>query len=257
MPQIVNTWDSGLYDDKHSFVYHYGSSLIELLDPQMDERILDVGCGSGVLTEEIRKRAGEVIGMDASLGMIQKARSSFPHCDFRVGDAADFLFKTPFDAIFSNATLHWVTDYRKAVQCMFGNLKKGGRLVAEFGGKDNVKAITDALRDALKTRGYRKQARLKLWYFPSIGDYSSVLEAVGFRVTFARWYDRPTELDDKQNGIIDWLDMFAKPFFTGVTEEHVEEIKQGVQQNLGRDLFRNGSWYADYKRIRIIAVREK
>ena len=255
MKQLQHTWDANLYNDKHAFVYEYGASLIELLDPKPNERILDLGCGSGELTESIRERTKDAVGMDKSPEMITKARIKFPLCKFEVADAANFNFDQPFDAIFSNAALHWVVDYKEAVACMFTSLKKGGRIVLEFGGKDNVKKITEQLRNALNARGYVKQANLQLWYFPSIGEYTSELEAAGFSVNSALWYDRPTELSDRETGIKDWLSMFCKPFLAGINYSDVTDIINEVQQNLRPELYRNGKWFADYKRIRIVAHR--
>ncbi len=255
MQQIVHQWNAELYNEKHSFVYDYGASLVDLLNPKPSERILDLGCGSGELTAAIAAVCNEVVGMDFSPAMIEKAKGRFPELIFQRGNASDFKAIPRFDAIFSNATLHWVSDYKAAATCMYANLVEGGRIVVEFGGKRNVQAITSTLRDALKSRGYDKQAALDLWYFPSIGEYTTVLESVGFNVTFAQWYDRPTELADEREGVLDWLSMFAKPFFMEVAKEDVKEIKREVQEHLAPQLFRGGKWYADYKRIRVVAYK--
>ncbi|MDB4292854.1 SAM-dependent methyltransferase, partial [Maribacter sp.] len=100
-----------------------------------------------------------------------------------------------------------------------------------------------------------KQSEVALWYFPSIGEYTSALEAEGFTVSFAQWYDRPTELVDEKTGIKDWLFMFCKPFLNGVLASDVLDIMNEVQEGLSPTLFRNGKWYADYKRIRIVAYK--
>ncbi len=255
MQQLNHQWNAELYNEKHSFVYEYGTSLIDLLAPKPAERILDIGCGSGELTVVIAALTSEVIGMDLSPSMVQKARTQFPSLSFRIGDASNFKFEKQFDAIFSNATLHWVPDYKKAARCMYDNLVLGGRVVVEFGGKHNVQAITDRLRSTLRQWGYTDQAALNIWYFPSIGAYTSVLESVGFKVTFAQWYDRPTELVDEEEAILDWLSMFAKPFFKGVADKDCIEIKNEVQKHLAEQLFSNGKWYADYKRIRVVAYK--
>jgi len=255
MQQLTHKWDSNLYNDKHSFVYAYGTSLIDILNPKPNERILDLGCGSGELTVLIKERAKDVVGIDKSLEMIKKAKRQFPLCEFEVGDASNFSSDESFDAIFSNAALHWVTNYKEAIACMYSNLRKGGRVVLEFGGKDNVKKITEQLRNSLIERGYINQAKLQLWYFPSIGEYTSVLESAGFLVSSAQWYERPTELTDQKTGIKDWLKMFCKPFLEEVDDSDVTDIMTEVQESLGPELYRNGKWFADYKRIRIVAHR--
>ena len=151
-------WNVPLYNEKHNFVYQYGKGVIEMLDPQPGERILDLGCGSGELTAEIAEVAGEVAGFDSSAAMIDTARSRFPHLDFEVKDATNFSYDRPFDAIFSNAVLHWVTDKEPAIQCMYKNLKKGGRIALEFGGKGNVGQIIEKVRAVLHLRGYPQNA---------------------------------------------------------------------------------------------------
>lgn len=255
MQQPINTWDAQLYNDKHNFVYDYGVGLIDILAPKPNERILDLGCGSGELTAIIHELKSNVVGIDKSPEMVARAKEQYPFCNFEVGDATDFNFSEPFDALFSNAALHWVLDYKKAIANMYTNLADGGRMVVEFGGKNNVKSIIDALRESLRQWGYVRQADLKLWYFPSIGEYTSALETQGFTVTFAQWYDRPTELADEETGMLDWLQMFASPFFDRIPPEDAIEIRKEVQNRLRDQLYKKGKWYADYKRIRIVALK--
>ncbi len=255
MSQMDTLWDSKLYTGKHSFVFDYGASLVDVLNPKDDETILDLGCGAGQLTAMIGKSTKHVIGMDKSPQMIRSAKSQFPKLDFQTGDAAAFNFDMKFDSIFSNATLHWVIDYKSAIACMYDNLKKGGKIVLEFGGKGNVQSIVDQLRLSLRQRGYKAQSELQLWYFPSIAKYSNALETVGFEVTFAQLFERPTELADETTGIKDWILMFGKAFFIGVRKEDIAAILAEVQYELKSKLFKNGKWYADYKRLRIIAEK--
>ncbi len=254
---MITKWKPKLYNEKHSFVYHYGESLITLLDPKKNQRILDLGCGSGQLTFKISKLAKEVIGIDKSAEMIFDAKSKFPHIEFLVADASNFKFNKKFDSIFSNATLHWVKNYKGAIKSMYENLNLNGKIILEFGGKGNVQAIVKELRKSLNIRGYKKQSKLNLWYFPTIGAYSVELESVGFRVLFAEHYDRPTELADENSGIKDWISMFGERFFIGVLEKHINEIKNEVQEKVKEKCLINGKWFADYKRIRIVAIKEK
>lgn len=256
MDNATTKWNTKLYNDKHSFVYNYGEELINLLDPKKNERILDLGCGSGQLTSKINELVKEIIGIDISPEMIQDAKSKFKNIDFQVADASSFRFKEKFDAIFSNATLHWVTNYKSAIKCMFENLKSNGKIVLEFGGKGNVQTIVNQLRDSLANRGYLEQSKLQLWYFPSIAEYSTELESAGFRVIMAQHFDRPTELADENSGIKDWISMFGESFLKNVMPKHIEEIKNEVQEMIKSDCLKNGKWFADYKRIRIIAIKE-
>jgi trans-aconitate methyltransferase len=256
MNTITTKWKPELYNDKHSFVYNYGEDLIRLLEPKDHERILDLGCGSGQLTFKINEIAKETIGIDKSQEMVDDAKSKFNNIEFQVGDAGNFKFNERFDSIFSNATLHWVKNYKDAINCMFENLKSKGKIVLEFGGKGNVQTIVKQLRDSLRSRGYIEQSDLDLWYFPSIGEYSTELESLGFRVLLAEHYDRPTELAEENSGIKDWISMFAESFFRGVNPYHIEEIKTEVQEKVKGKCLINGKWFADYKRIRIVAIKE-
>lgn len=135
MNQSNRSWNADLYQQKHTFVFHYGADVLNLLDPKPDERILDLGCGTGELTARLAESGAEVIGMDASASMIAKAQQSFPHLMFQQGDARDFGTDQPFDAIFSNATLHWIPEAEQptVITNVFKALKPGGRFVAELG----------------------------------------------------------------------------------------------------------------------------
>ncbi len=253
---IRSDWNAGLYDDKHAFVFKYGEDLVRLLAPQTGERILDVGCGTGYLTHLIAEAGAEVTGIDSAASMIEKAKTDYPAVEFKVGDITSFESARGFDAVFSNAVLHWVLNKEAAASRIYAALKKGGRLVLEMGGKDNVKSVVDALRNNLAKRGYAKGAALVLWYFPSVGEHTSLLESVGFRVLYAAHFSRETELKDRGTGITDWIRMFGQPFLSGIPEAEVAAICAEVQEELEPTHFRDGKWYADYKRLRIVAVKE-
>ncbi len=248
-------WDASLYDDKHSFVFKYGEDLIDMLVPKAGERILDLGCGTGYLTNVIASSGATVIGIDNSHEMVAKASKEYPELEFRVQSATEFHFDESFDAIFSNATLHWVLEKEKAIDCMYDNLKRTGRLVLEMGGKGNVAGIIAALKSSLQKRGLVESAAKELWYFPSISEYTALLEKRGFRVIYATHFDRETELKDNSNGIKDWIKMFGSAFLKGIDDTVVNEILDEVQETLKPTHFRNGKWYADYKRLRVMAIK--
>lgn len=254
--QAAVKWNADLYDDKHDFVFKYGEDLIDLLQPLPTESILDVGCGTGYLTSLIAEKAAQVVGIDSSTQMIQKAQQAYPLVAFKTADITQFQSNTSFDAVFSNAVLHWVLQAPQAAQQMYAALKKGGRLVVEMGGKGNVKAITDTLKQVLVKEGYTENAERELWYFPSMGAYTTVLENAGFRVVYASHYNRETELKDDGNGISDWIQMFGSYYLKDIQQEAAKQISQQVQEQLRPTHFRNGRWYADYKRLRVVAVKE-
>lgn len=253
---LSNNWNANLYDDKHSFVSKYGEELVDILAPKPGETILDLGCGTGYLTQLISESGANVIGIDNSTEMVDKAQHQYPGIDFRIMNAEDFDFKQSLDAIFSNATLHWVLNKQRAVECMYDSLKTGGRLVLEMGGKDNVNGIIVALKNSLLKHGYVKEAGINTWYFPSLSGYTLLLESKGFRVMYAEHYDRETRLQDNDNGIKNWLKMFGGAYLRGINESETEKILDEVQENLKGTHYREGSWYADYKRLRVVAIKK-
>lgn len=248
-------WNTQLYDNSHDFVAKFGEGIFSWLQPKAGENILDLGCGTGDLTKKIQDVGATVIGIDSSAEMIATAQAKFPNINFQVGDARKLPFEESFDAIFSNAVLHWVPEKEKAISSMYKSLKKGGRMVVEFGGKDNIQQMWAALKNNLQKHGYPKNADISFWYFPSIAAYSTLLEKQGFRVTQASHFDRPTPLKGA-NGMKDWFLMFSEIFFVNITPSVKNKILDETQASLKTTHFKNGAWAADYKRIRIIAVKE-
>jgi trans-aconitate methyltransferase len=245
-----DAWDAARYQDQHSFVWRYGANLLELLDPRHGERILDVGCGTGQLTAEIARSGAHVVGLDNSPEMLAGARKNFPELTFVSGDAAAFDFAEPFDAVFSNAALHWVKDAEGAVESIARALSVGGRFVAEFDGKGNIASVQAALRTVL---GPGADAQSP-WYYPSIGEYSAVLERHGLEVRNASLFDRPTQLEG-ENGLDHWLRMFTQSYLRQFSPESADEIVRQLVEQLRPVFYRDGIWTVDYRRIRLIAVR--
>lgn len=240
-------WDANLYENKHSFVWQYGESLIELLSPQKGESILDLGCGTGQLAQKIAISGAEVIGIDQAPSMIEQAQKNYPDLKFTVADARNFEFSQPFDAIFSNAALHWVKEPKQVIKCIWQALKPGGRFIAEFGGKGNVQAIVEALESTI-------QINQNPWYFPSIAEYATLLEQQGFCVTYATLFERPTPLEGEA-GIANWLQMFCRHLLSGIPPEKQIGVIRELEQHLHSKLYRDGVWIADYKRIRVMAIK--
>ncbi|MEH2127104.1 class I SAM-dependent methyltransferase [Nostoc sp.] len=249
-----NYWDATLYEDKHAFVWQYGEDLLKFLNPQPGESILDLGCGTGQLTEKIAQAGAEVVGVDYASAMIEKARENYPHIRFDVADARKFQVDKPLDAVFSNAVLHWVKEAESAIASIHQSLKPGGRFVAEFGGKGNVQAIATALESALEAINIPAQA-LNPWYFPSIGEYASLLEQQGFDVIYAMLFARPTPLAEGETGMGNWIRMFASSFLAGLSSEQQIQVIRVVEEYLKPTLYQKGTWTADYRRIRIVAIK--
>ncbi|MDK2868697.1 MAG: hypothetical protein PWP51_2872 [Clostridiales bacterium] len=244
-------WDANLYDGKHRFVANYGNDLVELLNPKIGEKILDLDCGTGDLTQKIAEFGADVVGVDASEAMVLKAHQKYPDINFNVMDATALDFETAFDAVFSNAVLHWILEAERVAQAIYRVLKPEGRMVVEFGGKDNCRQINQRIIENIEARGYTYQFP---WYFPSIGEYAQLLERVGFEVSYAVHYDRFTKLEG-EDGMKNWLAMFSGNFFKTVSAEDQQLIINKTIEQLRDSLYRDQSWYVDYKRIRVVAIK--
>lgn len=252
--KLIMKWDAPLYDDKHAFVSAYGSNVVEWLKPKEGEQILDLGCGTGELADQIKSSGAEVIGVDSSPEMIAKAKDNFPDITFRVQDATALTFENPFDAIFSNATLHWVTDAEQAARSIYDNLKTGGRFVFEMGGKNNVAKIRRAIEQAAHTEGVGEEYSDDHWYFPSVSEYATVLEQQGFTVQDMSYFKRDTALVG-QDGMENWINMFGEQLFGNMPDAaRIKVIEKAIELLKPTQLTENG-WIADYVRLRGIAIK--
>jgi trans-aconitate methyltransferase len=247
-------WDSTLYDESFGIITQLGAGVVELLAPRPGERVVDLGCGTGGLTAQIAAAGVEVVGIDASEAMIARARELYPQLRFEVARGEDFALETPVDAVFSNAALHWMSPQDVAA-AVARALKPGGRFVAEMGGKGNIATITGAIYQALAEEGVSREQVRNPWYFPSIGEYGSLLERAGFEVVFMQLFDRPTPLDDCPNGIADWLQMFGGAFLAAVPATRRAHVLERVNELTRPFLEHEGRWVADYRRLRFVAVR--
>ncbi len=251
------SWNPDLYQSRHSYVFQLGSGVVDLLDPKQGEKILDLGCGTGVLTAKIRESGADVTGMDPSERMISRAKKQYPMLDLVVGDALDLPYRDRFDAVFSNATLHWIQPLQRALDGIFKALVPGGRLVGEMGGKDNISRIMGAIREVLMAHGKAMKDPGEIWIFPSPAAFSGMLEQSGFRLNFLMYFDRDTRMEDPKNGIVDWLDMFGAYFFREIPLHEQLPLKLEIQERLRGSLLREGSWWIDYKRLRFVATKPK
>ena len=237
----TSQWDADDYARVGGFVPALGQAALDLLDPQPGEAILDVGCGDGTLTEKIRDRGASVVGIDNSLSMVGAARAR--GLDARLMDAAQLKFGEAFDAVFSNATLHWVLDKERAARAIWFALKAGGRFAGEMGGEGNLAVLRQALDDELVARGFGPPTFAANWY-PSVEEFVALYEAAGFHDIDARLIERPTVLD---HGVAAWVLTFRAGWLdrAGVPDAERQTIADAVAARVGTDI-------ADYVRLRFI-----
>ena len=248
-------WNAKKYSSDFSFVYEYGNDVIGLIEAQNVHSVLDLGCGNGALTHALADQGFAVTGLDASSEMLEQARRSYPDISFIQADAADFALDTPVSAVFSNAVLHWINREKQPnmMRCVFRSLQEGGQFVFEMGGSGNNALIHAALAEVFAERGYPYKMP---FYFPTIGEYATLLEAAGFTVRYALLFDRPTPLRG-EDGLAGWIKMFLGSPFSIVKENEREGIISEAVRRLKDKLFRDGVWYADYVRLRMKAAKER
>jgi trans-aconitate methyltransferase len=241
-------WNPDTYARNARFVSDLGAGVFDWLAPQRGEQVLDLGCGDGVLTKKLVAAGCRVIAVDSSAEQIAAARAR--GLDARRGRAETLPFKAEFDAVFSNAVLHWIRDAEAVIASVHRALKPGGRFVAELGGVGCVQSVRLALIDAATRRGL-DGAALDPWFFPTEAAYRALLEAHGFTVHGITLFQRPTPLP---GDITDWLETFAQPFLGAVPAGDRHAFVQDVRDAVQPALFdASRGWTADYVRLRFDA----
>jgi trans-aconitate methyltransferase len=249
-PAPSQHWDPDRYRRNAGFVPVLGAPVLELLAPQPGERILDLGCGDGALTERLVAAGARVVGVDSSPEQVAAARAR--GLDARVMSGEALAFAGGFDAVFSNAALHWMKRADDVIDGVWRALEPGGRFVAEMGGAGNVAAIMAALVTGLDRRGLDGAAAVP-WLFPSPADYRARLARRGFKVRSIELIERPTPLPGAMAG---WLETFAESFIRSLPEAeragYIAEVEAALAPRL-RDP--QGQWHADYVRLRFAAEK--
>jgi len=246
MSSQIQSWDPRRYQANAPYVTELGRAALDLLSPRSGERILDLGCGDGALALELACLGCEVVGVDASEEMVTAARSS--GVEAHLMDGAVLQFVDEFDAVFSNATLHWINPPEAVITGILRALRPGGRFVGEFGGSGNVATIVGAIEAVLAKRGVTIVCP---WFFPKPEEYSVLLRTAGFVVRTIDLFPRPTQLPGNVRG---WLETFAQHYIHAVPESEREGLISEVIEEL-RDSIMDGegNWIADYVRLRFRA----
>lgn len=243
-------WSPEQYAKNARFVSDLGMPVVTLLAPHAGERILDVGCGDGPLTKKLVDVGCEVVGIDASPAMIEAAKALGLNAYVMDGQALNF--NSEFDAVFSNAALHWMKHAEVVVDGVWRALKPGGRFVGEFGGDGNTATVLRALDVSLRKRGFDLHA-LSPWYFPTVEDYRGKLEARGFTVNSIALIPRPTP---QPGSLVAWLETFAQSFIAPVPiAERVDFLAEIEDQCRSTLCDAEGKWSVDYVRLRFSATK--
>lgn len=245
-------WNAEDYGKNFNFVPQYGRGVIDLIDAPKGSKVIDLGCGNGILTHQLKEQGFDVTGVDMSDSFLDVARKNYPDIHFLKADITALNIPVKADVVFSNAVFHWVDrkDQPKLLQGIHRILKPGGQLVAEFGGYGNNDLIHAALA---KVFAQHSLHYVMPFFFPSIAEYAQLLEQAGLRMVYAHLFDRPTLLIG-EHGMEDWIRMFVQIPFRGIDKSESDEIISETSEALRDKLYKNGKWYADYVRLRFKAL---
>lgn len=239
------TWSARDYAANAGFVPALGADVLTLLAPQRGEDILDLGCGDGVLTQRLVQSGANVTGLEPDRDL--SAAAARAGISTLLQDAHDPFGANCYDAVFSNAALHWMRDPETVIANVYSALRPGGRFVAEQGGFGNVAAIVTAMNAALEAAG---GAAISPWDFPSPSLQKQRLQRAGFDVTAMFLIPRPTPLP---TGISGWLRTFAGPFIGTLSPKIQTEILEDGERRMAALYDPIEGWMADYVRLRFVA----
>ena len=246
----INKWNPDEYGKHTAFVSELALPVMDLLDPKDGERILDIGCGDGTLALEIKSKGADVIGVDLSKEMVEVTKAK--GIETFIASVTDLPFDSEFDAIFSNAVLHWVKDANLAVQNIAKSLKSKGRFVTEFGGKGNMQSVVEVMEEVFVKHPEFGEFN-NPWYFPTVSEYKKLLEEFGFEVEYIELIDRLTPM----SSLAKWLDIFANGICQNLTNEQFEVFKQEVEEIAKDNIYTtDSSWILDYKCLRVKAIKQ-
>jgi trans-aconitate methyltransferase len=246
----IQSWSPQLYEKNARFVSHLADEIVKMLDPRRGERILDIGCGDGYLTEKLASYGAELVGVDYSETLVDAARQR--GVDARHGNGEELKFENEFDGAFSNAAMHWMLRADATAAGVFRALKRGGRFVGEFAGAGNAKIIRREIHAALERRGI-DAGTIDPWYLPEEDEYRRVLSDAGFDVKYLKLFDRPVWIDYP---LAQWIQTFGSPYIKALKNGDENEFLTEVSDRSRKELLQgDGKWKIDYTRIRFMAVK--
>lgn len=246
----IQRWSPELYDTKAKFVGDLANHAVNMLAIKHGERILDLGCGDGYLSLKLQAKGATIVGVDFSPELVTAARERGIDARHYNGEELDFVDE--FDGAFSNAAMHWMKRADAVATGVYRALKRGGRFVGEFAGKDNAKIIRTSVHAALDRRGF-ESGKIDPWYLPDDAEYRRVLEAAGFKVTEIELFDRPVQIDYH---VKDWIRTFGSPYLSLLSDTQKEDLLEEVSEDISSELRdAEGRWTIDYTRLRFLAVK--
>lgn len=245
---MSDVWNPDIYDRNARFVSDLGGGVVELLAPQKGERILDLGCGDGDLTLKLMEAGADVLGYDSSPSLLESAR--LKGIDVQLGDGQAMPFQQEFDAVFSNAAMHWMPDQQAVIDGVARALKPGGRFVSEMGGHGNMAAVRVAIHRVLAEFDCHGPD-VEPWVFPDPDAQAARLERAGFEVLQISLFPRPVVLPTDMRG---WLVTFAAAWMRPSCGDQLDEALDRVTEYL-RPILCDSQvrWTADYVRLRFAA----
>lgn len=245
-------WNSELYDSKHNFVSEYGKDLIEFIPSDINQKILDLGCGTGTLTYQLSDKCSYILGVDSSADMIELAKKNYPSVDFKVMNILSLPFNREWDIIFSNAVFHWVKDHNLLVKNIEQSLKNGGKLICEFGAKGNISIIEKNFEIALKELGFEYNSKFN---FPSEEEFKNILLSHNFDVKDIYSFDRPTVFNHGEDGLYNWAEQFFRLELDNFNDDQQKIILNRFEEISREELWNGSNWVGDYRRLRVIAEK--
>ena len=243
-------WNAQKYHETCGRVTEHGIKLVDILRKMRCNRVLDLGCGTGVLTNEIAGFAHEVTGIDSSSAMIEKAKTTYPNLEFIVMDACSLHWENYFDVVFSNAVFHFIKTQDILLNNIHKALIKNGTLVCEFGASGNIAGLLDAIAEACKKRGKAYSLR---FYYPTHDEYSDILEKHGFSVESIITYDLDTQLKEGELGLRNWINQIFNVEMEWFDISEREEILKEIEADLRPVQWDGLNWHLPNRRIQVIA----